>query len=127
MMRAGEAAGGANSEMGSPGGICSAACPMGLVLEDLGATRAGGGQPPTLSGSHVPTLDGLAPERAGGLLGPSHPHGPRTQVLQGLEHAGELIWGLLLFSPGQFITLTGVLRMAAMLSYPYGVTPCSGV
>lgn len=44
-------------------------------------------------------LDGLAPERAGGLCGPSHSHGPRTQVLQGLEHAGELIWGLLLFSP----------------------------
>ena len=29
--------------------------------------------------------------------------------------------------PGQFITLTGFLRVAAMLSCPYSVTPCSHV
>ena len=78
VMRAGEAAGGANSGMGSPRGICSATCPVWLVLEDLGATRAGGEQPPPRSGPHVPTLSGQPGPRVSRGVGPlthmSHEH-----------------------------------------------------
>lgn len=141
-MHAGEAAGGADSGMGSPRGICSATCPVWLVLEDLGGHKGWRRTAPTPQWpSCAYTVWTVWPQSEQGH-GPSHPHESLTQVLQGLEHAGELVWGLLLFSPNpsacpsgggpvgdprQFITLTGFLRVAAMLSYPYSVTPCSHV